>query len=93
MKWYSDFMMAAVDADKTVVCQDGCTYIGRMDRSSVDLSSSTPVEQQPVWQIRQVQETTSGTDVIYTTKYPDGDKRFAFRMSDCKTLTYNYSLS
>lgn len=93
MRWYSEYMMAAIDADKTIVTADGDTYIGRIDRETADFASLTPLESQPVWQIRKIQKRSSGTDVEYTTLYPGGDRRFVFRMADCKTLTYNYSLS
>ena len=93
MKWFSEYMMAACDADKTIVAANGDTYIGKMDREIADFNSSTPIEQQPVWQIKKIEQTTSGGNTIYKTLFPKGDRRYIFAMTDALTLTYNYSVN
>lgn len=92
MIWLPDYMMAAVDADETIVAADGNTYVAKFDKDKVNTAEGAPsIKEQPVWQIKKIAKYTEGGNTCYRTEYPNGSKLFVHKLSEYGTLVYNYA--
>lgn len=81
--------------DADYVCQkpDGTIYMCHINnRKTNPNASDTEKEQQPIWLICQITQVVNedGTQHIYR-KYPNGDKAYAYRVSDIDNYTYEYA--
>lgn len=74
------------------VCIEGNkTYICKMNPDMVNYESNEPVENQPVWNITCIEQTTTENGSIITTKYPNGHSSlYEFRAAACNTYEYQY---
>ena len=87
--YYPEYIMDAEPADITVIESDGSTYIGRFDRSKV--VEGTPVEDQPIWQIRKIELLNVDGASIYRTLYPNGVRTYNEVWTNYAQLSYNFN--
>lgn len=69
---------------------EGYSYLMRLDPSRYNPESSTPAEEQSIWQIKKVTEVTIGSEVLTDIKWANGVDGFCHKASEAKNYTYKY---
>lgn len=69
----------------------GYSYLMRLDPSRYNPESSTPAEDQPIWQIKKVTEVSNSSgEVVTEIKFANGVDGFCHKASEAKNYTYKY---
>ena len=88
----SPMYLSAQGADLVIDDGNGTMYVCTMDSSIADRTSGAiAFEEQSIWQIKRVQETTENGVTTTTIMFPNGRNAFAFQASEYANYTYNYS--
>lgn len=69
----------------------GKTYVCTLDRSKYN-PSGAPIEEQPIWQIKCVSETSDSSGRQTQILYPNGMAAYRFAAADADSYTYTYKI-